>query len=161
MQTGDFILTGRAEQTAVSWAIKLGAKLRDYPESARRYNHAALVLNEHGDLAEALGGGVKRTHISKYRDDDYTYVVTDITPSDQAQVLAFAENVLASRTKYGFVTFVGLGLYCVTGGKLCIQKAGTAICSGFVSDALTRAGFIWPRPPFAMMPADLAAYFGV
>jgi hypothetical protein len=26
---------------------------------------------------------------------------------------------------------------------------------------LTRAGFIWPRPPFAMMPADLARYFDV
>jgi hypothetical protein len=59
------------------------------------------------------------------------------------------------------VTIFGFGLYCVTGGQICIQKAGTAICSGFVSDALTRAGYIWPRPPFAMMPADLARYFEV
>jgi hypothetical protein len=35
------------------------------------------------------------------------------------------------------------------------------ICSVFVSDALTRAGYVWPRPPFAMMPADLALYFDV
>jgi hypothetical protein len=30
-----------------------------------------------------------------------------------------------------------------------------------VSDALTRAGFIWARPPFSMMPADLARHFRV
>ena len=49
----------------------------------------------------------------------------------------------------------------MTGAQLCVQLAGTAICSGFVSDALTRAGLIWARPPFSMMPADLARHFKV
>jgi hypothetical protein len=36
-----------------------------------------------------------------------------------------------------------------------------SICSGFVCAALTRAGFIWKRPPFAMMPTVLARHFDV
>lgn len=88
-------------------------------------------------------------------------VRTGINDHDGEQVLKFARAVLDAKTRYGFVTFFGLALYCLTGTQLCIQQAGTAICSGFVSDALTRAGHVWPRPPFAMMPADLARYFDV
>jgi hypothetical protein len=33
---------------------------------------------------------------------------------------------------------------------------GTAICSGFVAEALVRTGVIFEKPPSHMMPADLA-----
>jgi hypothetical protein len=160
-RVGDFLLTGIKAQGIVSWAIKAGSWLRGYEAPFRRFSHAAIVVDEDGALAEALAGGVKRTHLSKYATDDYVLVRTEVDEHDQAQVLAFAESVLDARERYGYLTFVGLALYCVTGAQICIQQAGTAICSGFVSDALTRAGFIWPRPPFAMMPADLARHFDV
>jgi hypothetical protein len=104
---------------------------------------------------------VKQRHLSKYEKDDYVVVRPEVVAHDQEQVLRFARSVLDEKHGYGFVTFLGLALYCLTGAQLCIQQAGTSICSGFVCDALTRAGFIWRRPPFAMMPADLAQTFDV
>lgn len=160
-QPGDFLLTGVKAQGIVSWAIKTGAWLRRYEKPYRRFSHTALVIDADGTLAEAVAKGVVRTPLAHYDSADYVLVRTRVDAHDQAQILEFAESVLAARTKYGFPTFAGLALYCVTGASLCIQSAGTAICSGFVSDALTRAGYIWPRPPFSMMPADLAEYFKV
>jgi len=46
-------------------------------------------------------------------------------------------------------------------GKAVYILGGTGAVSAGVEDALTRAGYVWPRPPFAMMPADLARYFEV
>jgi hypothetical protein len=161
LQVGDFLLTGVVQQGLVSRAIKLGALLRGFPKPFRRFSHAALVIDGDGTLAEALGQGVVRSPIAKYAPANYVIVRTQVSDGDRAEVLAFAEAVLASRERYGFVTIAGLALYCLSGSSICIQKAGTAICSGFVSDALTRGTYIWPRPPFSMMPADLAQFFDV
>jgi hypothetical protein len=158
-QIGDFVLTGIKSQGIVSLAIKLGSLLRGFPKEYRQFSHSALVVSTDGTIVEAVKSGVKRHNLSKYEADDYVLVRSKVDDHDAPQVLAFADSVVEARTGYGFVTFAGLALYCLTGSKLCIQSAGTAICSGFVSDALTRAGFIWPRPPYAMMPADLARYF--
>jgi hypothetical protein len=158
---GDFLLTGLTAQGIVSWAIRTGSLLRRYEAPYRRFSHAALVIREDGGLAEARSRGVKETPLEAYEPADYVLVRTHVDEHDARQIAAFAQAVLAARTNYGIPTFIGLGLYCLTGAQLCIQTAGTAICSGFVSDALTRAGYIWPRPPFAMMPADLARYFAV
>jgi hypothetical protein len=160
-RVGDFLLTGIKAQGIVSWAIKAGSWLRRFEAPYRRFSHAALVIDDDGTLAEALGKGVTRSPLSKYEAANYVLVRTDIQEPDRSQILTFAESVLEARTSYGFWTILGLGLYCLAGAQICIQQAGTAICSGFVSDALTRAGYIWPRPPFAMMPADLARYFDV
>jgi hypothetical protein len=158
---GDFLLTGVTAQGLISWAIKAGSWLRRYEAPYRRFSHAALVIGDDGTLAEALGRGVQESPLSKYRSDNYVLVRTGVDEHDRRQVLDFASSVLGARTRYGFITIFGLGLYCLTGAQICIQQSGTAICSGFVSDALTRAGHIWPRPPFAMMPADLARCFDV
>jgi uncharacterized protein YycO len=158
LQTGDILLTGVKAQGLVSRAIKFGSWVRGYDKPYRRFSHAALV-NGPEHVTEARAHGVKVTPISDYKDNDYVIVRNDIGPEDKAQVRAFADAVLAAKTKYGFVTIIGLFIYCATGGGLCIQKTGTAICSGFVCDALTRAGFIWDRPPYAMMPADIAKHF--
>jgi hypothetical protein len=160
-RVGDFLLTGVTAQGIVSWAIKAGSWLRRYEPRYRRFSHAALVIAADGTLAEALAGGVQRSPLSKYDPADYVLVRTRVDEHDGRQVLDFAESVLTARTGYGFPTIFGLDLYCLAGAQLCIQQAGTAICSGFVSDALTRAGYVWPRPPFAMMPADLARFFDV
>jgi len=160
-QVGDVLLTGVRSQGVFSWAIKIGSWLRRYDAPYRRFSHAVLVISDDGSIAEALSRGVVRGHLSKYEAANYVLVRVNVEPHDQRQVLEFAESVLAARTRYGFATIFGLALFCLSGAQLCIQQAGTAICSGFVSDALTRAGHVWPRPPFAMMPADLAQYFDV
>jgi hypothetical protein len=81
---------------------------------------------------------------------------------DRNQVLVFAHAAVAARERYGFVTFFSLALYSLTSRirwlpTLNLQQEGTAICSGFVCDALTRAGYIWPLSPYRMMPADISA----
>jgi hypothetical protein len=158
---GDFLLTGIKAQGIVSWAIKVGSWLRRFDAPYRRFSHAALVIDDDGTLAEALGKGVVLSPLTKYEAANYVLVRTGVQEPDRGQIRKFADSVLDANTKYGFWTIVGLGLYCLAGAQVCIQRAGTAICSGFVSDALTRAGYVWPRPPFAMMPADLARCFDV
>lgn len=156
LQCGDLVLTHG--DYFFSKMIRFGQKLR-YPAQYASWNHAALVLNEQGELAEALGKGVIRTHISKYRDKEYTVVHTNVHPHDQQQVLTFAENVLAARYRYGWRTIVSLFFTLAIGWDRATARVGTAICSGFYADALTRGKFIWPLPPFAMKPADLAKHF--
>lgn len=164
MQPGDILLTGRKSQGPVSLAIKLGQRLRGYAPEHRQFSHAALVVSDHGDIVEAEAKGVVRSHVSKYKPGDYAIIPVDMGPLDRAQVLEFADAVVAARTKYGYWTFASLVIFCATAPvpfipTLYVEPAGTAICSGFVADALTRAGCIWPRPAFAMMPADLAQHF--
>jgi hypothetical protein len=162
LATGDVLLTGVKQTNIFSRAIKLGAMLRGYDKKYRRFSHAALVIDPDGTLAEALSNGVHRSPISKYDEPNYRIVHTHVDEHDQAQLLDFTNSVLKARKiGYGRLTIAGLALYCLTGAPICVETAGTAICSGFVCDALTRAQFIWKRPPFAMMPADLAKAFEV
>lgn len=160
-QVGDVVLTGAKSQGIVSLAIKLGQRLRGYTPAERRFSHAALIIGTDGTIAEAEAKGVVKSHISKYQDGDYVVIRTQVDAHDRKQILTYVDAVLRERTRYGFVTFAGLALYCLFGGQLCIQQAGTAICSGLVCDALTRAGHVWPRPPYSMMPAGIARHFSV
>lgn len=159
---GDFILTHGDHWT--SKMIRFGQK-RTWTGDRAKYaswNHAALILDAPGFLAEALADGVVYSHISKYKDRDYTVVHIDMNAEDRVQVLRFADAVLNARWKYSYTTIGQLGftlLFRSTGAEWTIGKVGTAICSGFVSEALVRAGFIWPVPPAFMMPAHLAEYF--
>lgn len=161
MQTGDFILT-HGDHLA-SKLIRIGQRFRFRGDRRRfaKWNHAALVLDSEGNLAEALTKGVQRTHISRYAEGSYTLISTSASPEDQAQIAYFAESVLAARTRYGFVTIIGLFFTLLFGSKIVLGKIGTAICSGFVSEALTRAGAIFDRPPSYMTPADLAEHYDV
>ena len=168
MNTGDIVLT--TGDSWVSWCIRRGQRLRyryahrpyfRLTEDQRRwtnYNHAALVLNADGDLAEALADGVVRTRISKYLPGDYHVVHVNAHPHDQAQILEFAESVLEQKWKYSWATIAGLALVTF-GSRVAFSTAGSSICSGFVCDALTRAGVIWPFPAHRMMPADVAAFY--
>lgn len=161
LATGDFLLTGVAHQGPITAAIKLGSAIRGYDKPFRRFSHTALIIDGVGNVCEAVDKGVRFANISRFKDNDYVIVHTNVDEHDQKQILDYCNAVVAAKYTYGFVTFAGLGLYCLTGGQLCVQKAGTAICSGLVSEALTRAGYVWERPPYAMMPADLAKHFNV
>lgn len=155
LRPGDVVLTGRKAQGTISKAIKFGSKLRGADGLADRFSHTALIVSAEGDIAEAQEKGVVYDHISKYDRDDYVVIHTETCPHDQLQILAYAKSVVDTKTKYGFATFVGLAIYCITGAGIVVGVSGTAICSGFVADALTRAGVIWSRPPFSMMPFQI------
>ena len=73
-------------------------------------------------------------------------------------MMVFAESVLSApyRTQYGWLTIASIVLTLLTNSKLVFGMVGTAICSGFVAQALVRTGIIFDKPPSNMMPADLA-----
>jgi len=155
---GDFILT-RGEYWT-SKLIRFGQGLRTDKMYAW-WNHAALVLNENGDIAEALSNGVVCNHISRYTSPACYLVKITASDEDRRQMTAFAESVLTSpdRTEYGWLTILSITLTLLTGSRLVFGVAGTAICSGFVAEALVRTGEIFDKPPSHMMPADLAKHY--
>jgi hypothetical protein len=163
LRTGYVVLTHGSHWT--SRMIRFGQRLRF--RGARRpyarWNHVALVLDADGNLGEALSEGVVRTNLSKYEGTDYHLVRFECVEIDREQIGAFATAVLDApqRTKYGWVTIVSLFFTLAFGSTFVFGKIGTAICSGFASEALVRGGEIFPRPPAYMMPADLAEHFSV
>lgn len=163
LATGDVVLTHGTYWT--SRLIRFGQRLRFH--GSRRpfahWNHVALVLDDQGNLGEALSDGVVRTNISNYEGTEYHVVRIQCSDEDRTQIARFAAAVLdaPSRTKYGWLTIVSLFFTLTVGSKFVFGKIGTAICSGFACEALVRTGAIFPRPPAYMMPADVAEYFAV
>ncbi len=156
MREGDFLLTHG--EYVISWFIRLGQRLR-HEERYARWNHAALVLSSDGRIAEALSTGVVENDISKYQGTDYYLVrLRDVSDEDRKQMMAFANSVLSApyRTEYGWITIASIILTLLTSSRLVFELVGTAICSGFVAEALVRTGIIFDKPPSHMMPADLA-----
>lgn len=163
LRTGYVVLTHGDRWT--SRLIRFGQRLRFRGERRRyaRWNHVALVLDAEGNLAEALSDGVVKTNIAKYKGSDYHLVRVECAEADREQIAAFADDVLNAphRTEYGWLTIASLFFTLAFGSTIMVGKIGTAICSGFASEALTRMGAIFPRPPAYMMPADVAEHFAV
>lgn len=157
-EPGDFLLT-RGDYWS-SRIIRLGQRFR-FPKEFARYNHAALVLDSNGSIVEALGQGIVKRHVSEYRPKNYYLVKIEASDEDREQIVRYAESVLEARYRYGWLTIVSVGLSLLTGSSLVFARASTAICSGFVSDALVRAGYVFPKPPAFMVPADLAEFFDI
>ena len=159
---GDFILThGRAWTSKL---IRFGQRLRFRGHDAKyaRWNHAAIFVDERGDLVEALGGGVQRRNISVYKPTEYTVVSIDAivqVAADRQQVVQFAEWSLGQ--PYGFLTIGSIAYGLLTGGTFTFGFDGQHISSGLVARALERTGAIFNRSPSHVMPADLAKYFQV
>jgi hypothetical protein len=164
IRNGDLVFVESLGQGWVSASIRLGAQWRYGGRSPHaRYAHVALVYDATYQDPDAVviveataSRGVRRAFLSKY-EPRCKVVPTHVELRDWEQMRTFLDRVLEARTRYGFVTYAGLTLYALTGTKLCLQTAGTATCSGLVCDALTRAGFIWSRPPYACTPADIHA----
>ena len=169
VHVGDVVLTGKAAKGYASQAIKLAERLvygRHSPHAA--YSHAALCVGHDGDaplVAEALEEGMRiRPLWDHHWNRDVTILPTGapMVELDRRQVVRFAHAAVDARTRYGFVTFFALAVYALTARAkrlptINLQEEGTAICSGFVCDALARAGYIWPLSPYRMMPADISA----
>jgi hypothetical protein len=163
IRNGDVILVDRRAQGWISLSIKIGSKLRyGLYNPHTQYSHAAIVYSAPADgpveIVEATAAsGVRLALLAKYKPSEYDVVHTNMRPRDFRQVRKYLDDVLNKRTSYDFLTLAGLSLYAVTGSKICVQRAGSAICSGLVCDALTRAGIVWARPPYACTPADISS----
>lgn len=164
VRVGDIGLTGIQSQGWVSKLIKLGAFVGRYPKDARRFSHAFLVTDDDGEIVEAVKRGVRPAHISKYKPDDFVVVPMGVDAHDAAQIVAFANSVVTAKWRYGFATFAACGFNCLFAHwrwlPFSFSVSHTAICSGFVADALTRAGCIFDKPVEVTMPADLWVQFG-
>ena len=157
-EPGDLILTHNPYWT--SRIIRFGQRLR-YPAEAAFYNHVAVAYDSRGTIVEALGGGVEKRHISAYEGTPYYVVKIGAGSGDRRQVVNFLDAVLEARWRYGYLTILSVALTLLTGYSLVFARSGTAICSGLASEALTRCGEVFEKPPAFMVPADLARHFGV
>jgi hypothetical protein len=157
--SGDFILTHG--EGFICELIRFGQRLRFTGDNARfaYWNHAALLVNPEGDLIEALGDGIKKTHISKYTQKEYVVVSIEASDADRAEMLQFAESFLTM--EYGYATFISIGLSLLTGLRFSFGFEGQFICSGLVARALERTQEIFQENPTSIMPATLAKYYGV
>jgi uncharacterized protein YycO len=160
-QPGDFILTHGDAWT--SRLIRIGQRLRIRGRDAvfTYWNHAAMVVSDHGDLIEALGGGVSRTDASKYRAKDYHVIDSGASSPDRDEAVAFASWCADEQAPYGFVTLASIAWTLLTGAKFSFFVDGSEICSGLVARCQERTGAIFNRDPIHIMPADLAKYFQV
>jgi len=157
----DFILTHGSP--FFSWLIRFGQSLR-FRGSDSKYaywNHAAMIVSSSGDLVEALGAGVIRTHLDKYAPKEFHLVSVEgiANDHDREQAVKFAEWCVGM--PYGYMNIVSIALSLFTGGKFTFGFDGHAICSGLVARALERTNAIFNRTPSHIMPAVLAKYFNV
>jgi uncharacterized protein YycO len=158
---GDFILTHGS--AFYSKLIRFGQRLR-FRGNNRKYawwNHAAMIVSDTGDLIEALGPGVEKTHIDKYKLTEYHLVRLGslAVHRDRQQVVDFAAWSVGE--KYGWSTIVSIAFALLFGGRFNFGIDGQTICSGLVARALERTNAIFDRTPSHIMPADLARYFKV
>jgi uncharacterized protein YycO len=161
LQAGDFILTHGND--LYGQLIRIGQALRFVGED-RKYtywNHAAIIVDEQGTLIEALGNGVCKTNISKYKPVEYHLVRLETTAEDfdRVESVRFAQWSLGE--KYGWLTIVSIAIGLLTGGRFTFGYEGQVICSGLVARAMERTSAIFNRNAEDMMPADLAKYYQV
>ena len=157
---GDFVLTHGNSWT--SRMIRFGETIRYWGPDKKftRWNHAAIFVNENGDIVEALGGGVQQRNISVYKDTEYHVVhLENVIDVDRVHEVSFARACLNDH--YGWLTIVSIALCLLTGSKLGFGVDGQEICSALVARCLERTGEIFPTDPWHIMPADLAKYFNV
>jgi hypothetical protein len=120
-----------------------------------------MIVSASGDLIEALGAGVRETHIEKYKPTVYHVIQLGqlADQRDREQVVEFARWSLGE--EYGYLTIVSIALTLLIGGKFNFGIDGQTICSGLVARALERTDAIFDRTPSHIMPADLAKYLNV
>jgi hypothetical protein len=160
-QPGDFILTHG--DSFFSRLIRLGQGLRFLGRNRgyARWSHAALIVSADGEIVEAIGAGVCKSHLRDYRDVEYHLVPIGSLADDRdrGQMVRFAESCRG--LEYGFTICISIALSLLTGVKFRFGFDGEYICSGLVARALERTDIILPRSPSHTLPADLARYFQI
>ena len=120
-----------------------------------------MIVSSSGDLVEALGAGVTRSHLDKYAPTEFHLVSVEGIGNehDREQAVHFAEWCVGM--PYDWWNIFGIAVSLIFGGKFTFGYDGHAICSGLVARALERTNAIFNRDPTHIMPADLAKYFNV
>ena len=157
-EPGDFILTKRSG--FLSSLIRTGQLIR-FKGKYAKWTHAALIVSKDGDLIEALGRGVVRSHLSQYKKNKYHLIRLGemADEKDRQKMVNFAEWCL--RYEYGHLTIVSISLCLITGWKFMFGMDDRIICSALVARALERTRVIFDKNPSFIMPADLAKYFRI
>lgn len=161
-QPGDFILTHSAG--IYGGLIRFGEALRYWGTDKvfAHWSHAAIFVDEGGNIIEALGSGVQKRNISLYRGTEYVVVHLPpaTAPLDRKEAVDFAEFCL--KDAYGWLTIVNIGVCLLTGAKFSFGIDGQQICSALVARCLERIGEIFHEAePWHIMPADLAKHFNI
>lgn len=145
--------------TTLGKLIQAGERTRFGNSDFARWTHSTIVLNEEGDIAEAIEKGVLIRNLEKYRDSDYVVVHVTATDEQRAHAVAFARIIAERHAKYGILNFVGLAVQSLFGWTISVHMDSQFICSGLVSRATEKYIDAYPRSPENMMPGDLAYYW--
>jgi len=156
---GDFILV--STKGVLAKFIRFGQFIRYHGKMKpfAHWNHAAMVINENGDIVEAVGRGVVISNISEYTNQEYYYVSTKLNKQSRDQTIAACNSFV--KDKYGWLTILSIALELATGIKMQFTNSNTMICSAVVAQSLWAGGVVFDRNPYQMMPADLAASFNI
>ena len=157
-EAGDFILA--KSRGLVAWLIRTGQLIRFRGKFAK-WTHAALIVSKEGDLIEARGRGVVRSHLSQYKKNEYHLIRLGemADENDRQKMVNFAEWCL--RYEYGHLTILCISFCLITGSKFLFGMDNRIICSALVARALERTRLIFDKNPSFIMPADLAKYFKI
>jgi hypothetical protein len=116
-------------------------------------------VGANGAIVEAGTAGVVLDHVDKYREEDYHYVAVEATPAERWHAVRFALSRVG--TRYGNIALGRLAVSALTRGKIRLPEPGYKLCGGLVAGALACAGERFELRPSEMLPADLAAHYGV
>ncbi|TMC85046.1 MAG: hypothetical protein E6J06_04890 [Chloroflexi bacterium] len=158
---GDFILTHRHRLFA--GLIRLAQKRRfEGPDAPfAHWSHSAVIVGLDGTLVEAESMGVRRSPISRYRDDEYHLVRlgAELDPDGRSRTVAYAERQVGQA--FGYLDMLGAGLHLLFGWPLRWVRRNHEICSSLVVKALQAGGLLRDLDPALTLPADLAKKFDV
>jgi len=156
---GDFILAHR--HNLIAGLISQAEKRRFHGPDApyAHWTHAALVVATDGSLVEAETTGVKRSPISRYRDDEYHLVRlgAGFGPEARERAVAYATSQVGQG--FGFLDLFGAALYLLFGWPVRLIRRNHQICSTLVVHALQQGGLAMDLDPALTLPADLAKLY--
>lgn len=136
------------------------AQARKYGRGSQeaRFNHTFMIINVRGDLIEAQSSGVVQRNMSEYpaaSADFEVYRPPYVLGGGQIAADAMTE---ALGEQYGFMIIASEAIVFLTATRMRFGRHGTAICSGKVSYALTRANIDVGDDMTYNSPADVTHY---
>lgn len=158
---GDFILAHRHNPMGglISWGEK--RRFRGPQAHYAHWTHCATVVAHDGTLVEAESTGVKRSPISRYKDDEYHLVRLggEFAPEGRKQTVDYAQAQVGQA--FGYLELVGATLFLLFGWRLKLMRRDHQICSGLVVHGLQQGGLVPGLDADLALPADLAKIFEV